>query len=462
MGKDSCYIIHPFLKKDKQLRSLESRLQEAKGLASAMGVDVIDAVEVALNEVKPATYIGRGAIDTFKDICKEHDVDVIIFDCNLLPTQQRNLEKAFDIKVIDRTGLIIEIFGQRAKTREGMLQVDLASLEYQRSRLVRSWTHLERQRGGAGFMGGPGESQIELDRRMIDEQIVRIRKSLEKVKKTRRLQREPRKKAPWPTVALVGYTNAGKSTLFNYLTDANILAKDMLFATLDPLMRLFEQDNKKPFILADTVGFISNLPHELVDAFKATLEEVLEADIILHVMDVSDVDFISNRNDVYKVLAEMELPENKDIIEVWNKVDLVDNDELEGMMSDDSMSEGSVCMVSSISGYGVQNLLDIIEKKLSKSDIICHICLALDEVNKILPWIYNHANILSRADDVDDGSVHLELSLETTNCLRFYHQLVQQNIEVPKPVQDYFMQHKQQQESKKEKLHEKPWQPDLH
>ena len=284
-----------------------------------------------LRVVTPATLFGKGKVEEFAAICEVEHIDVAVFDDQLTPIQQRNLEKALEVKVVDRTGLILEIFARRARTREGRLQVELARLEYERSRLVRTWTHLERQRGGTGSTGGPGETQIEIDRRLIAGTIIKLKKELEEVRRTRTLHRSARKKVPYPTVALVGYTNAGKSTLLNRLTEADVLAKDMLFATLDPTLRTVKLPDGRPAIMSDTVGFISDLPHELVEAFRATLEEVQEADVVLHVRDVANPDSEAQARDVETVLSELgvTLDEGKTVIEVWNKVDLLSEDDRE-------------------------------------------------------------------------------------------------------------------------------------
>ena len=289
----------------KSLRGPEARLDEAEGLALAIDVEIVGRELALLSQIRPATYLGKGKVDEFAALVKEREADLVVVDCALSPVQQRNLEKAFAAKVIDRTGLILEIFGERARTREGALQVELAHLSYQKSRLVRSWTHLERQRGGFGFLGGPGETQIETDRRLIQERMTRIERDLDQVKRTRGLHRKSRREVPFPIVALVGYTNAGKSSLFNRLTKAEVFAKDLLFATLDPTLRGLKLPHGGKIILSDTVGFISDLPHMLVSAFRATLEEVLEADVILHVRDISHEDAEAQGADVEKILAEL-------------------------------------------------------------------------------------------------------------------------------------------------------------
>ncbi|MCG8511990.1 MAG: GTPase HflX, partial [Rhodospirillales bacterium] len=333
-GAERCLVIHPNLKSDRAgIRSPASRLDEAVGLARGISLSVVHAEVVNINRRRPSTLFGQGTVTRLHEIVvgrngderKPAKIEVAVVDAALSPVQQRNLEKALGCKVIDRTGLILEIFGARARTREGRLQVELAALTYQRSRLVRSWTHLERQRGGHGFMGGPGEAQIEIDRRILSDRITRLRKELAEVKRTRALQRKARQRVPYPIIALVGYTNAGKSTLFNLLTKADVTAKDQLFATLDPTMRGLDLPSGRMVILSDTVGFISDLPHELVAAFHATLEEVLEADLIVHVRDISHPDNDAQKDDVHGVLVELGVdPEaGSGMIEALNKVDLL-------------------------------------------------------------------------------------------------------------------------------------------
>ena len=327
-------VIEPWLKqaraastRDGAMRTPEARLAEASGLARAIALNVVQEGLVTLNDIRPATYIGRGKVDEIAGLVKSLTVSVVVMDCPVSPVQQRNLEKAWGTKVIDRTGLILEIFGRRARTREGALQVELAHLTYQKGRLVRSWTHLERQRGGFGFLGGPGETQLEADRRVIEDRIKRIETELDGVKRTRALHRESRKRVPYPIVALVGYTNAGKSTLFNRMTSASVLSADMLFATLDPTLRAVALPHGNRVILSDTVGFISDLPTMLVAAFRATLEEVIEADVILHVRDVSHEDTAAQSHDVEKVLGELGIEaSDARLIEVWNKIDRLDAD----------------------------------------------------------------------------------------------------------------------------------------
>src|SRR4051812_35458559 len=342
------------------LRSPEARLEEAVGLARAIDLNVVASGIAPLGGIRPATFIGKGKVEEIAGLVKSDEVGIVVMDCALSPVQQRNLEKSWGAKVVDRTGLILEIFGRRAHTREGTLQVELAHLTYQKSRLVRSWTHLERQRGGFGFLGGPGETQIETDRRLIEERLRRIEGDLEKVKRTRKLHRESRKRVPYPIVALVGYTNAGKSTLFNRLTQARVLSADMLFATLDPTLRAVDLPHGARVILSDTVGFISELPTMLVAAFRATLEEVIEADVILHVRDVSHADSEAQSHDVEDVLRQLgiEAQEGARLIEVWNKIDRLEAEGRERVrnLAERQPPERRPVLVSGLSGAGIDAL----------------------------------------------------------------------------------------------------------
>ena len=392
--------------------SEQSRLDEAIGLAMAINLDVVYSEIVNLKEIKPATYISRGVIERLKSIVNDKNVELLVADCKLSPVQQRNLEKELNIKVIDRTALILEIFGERAQTMEGTLQVELAHLTYQRSRLVRSWTHLERQRGGAGFLGGPGEKQVEIDRRIIDEKIVRIKKELEKVKKTRQIQRGARQKIPYPVVALVGYTNAGKSSLFNYLTQSSVMAENMLFATLDPTMRKLTLKGGIPVILSDTVGFISDLPHELIMAFRATLEEVLNADVILHVRDVSNQDNKIQRDDVLQVLHNLGLQEIEDAenyIEVYNKSDLLDKESFAYWQNKTSGSQNKV-MVSALNGNGCEKLLNLIKQKLSSGSENLKISLPVSD-GALTAWIYRNSDV--KKVTTNDDVLVIEMGIKT-------------------------------------------------
>jgi GTP-binding protein HflX len=387
------------------LRSSEARREEAVGLARAIDLAVVGAESVALNAIRPATFIGKGKVETIAAQVKAEEIDLVVMDCALSPAQQRNLEKAFGCKVIDRTGLILEIFGQRARTAEGSLQVELAHLKYQRSRLVRSWTHLERQRGGFGFLGGPGETQIETDRRLIGERIVRIERELETVKRRRALQRANRSDVPYPIVALVGYTNAGKSTLFNRLTRAEVTAADMLFATLDPTMRLIKLPHGGSAILSDTVGFISDLPTTLISAFRATLEEVRAADVIVHVRDISHADSEAQSQDVEAVLGEIGVANLADrIIEAWNKVDLLDADARDALAQEQETRDTAPLAISAVTGEGIDHLLSAIEDRLARGRPELELTLDASD-GQGLHWLYEHAEVMNRRDE--DGGLHL-------------------------------------------------------
>ncbi|SCW76124.1 GTP-binding protein HflX [Rhizobium mongolense subsp. loessense] len=392
-------------------RSPESRLEEATGLAEAIDLDVVNGAIVPISEPRPATLLGTGKIEEIKVQLDEDDSGLVIVDHPLTPVQQRNLEKEWNAKVIDRTGLILEIFGRRASTKEGTLQVDLAHLNYQKGRLVRSWTHLERQRGGGGFMGGPGETQIEADRRLLQDRIIKLERELEQVVRTRQLHRAKRKKVPHPIVALVGYTNAGKSTLFNRITGAGVLAEDMLFATLDPTLRRMKLPHGRTVILSDTVGFISDLPTHLVAAFRATLEEVLEADLILHVRDMSDADNQAQSADVMRILNDLGIDDAEGarrIIEVWNKIDLLEPETHDAMVQKVAGAE-NVIAVSAISGEGIDHLMQEISKRLSGVMTATTIKLPLGKL-ALLPWLYEHSIVDGREDN-EDGTVTLDVRL---------------------------------------------------
>jgi len=399
------------------MRTPQARLDEAVGLARAIDLNVVEQGLVTLGEVRPATYIGKGKVDEIAGLVKSLEASVVIMDCPVSPVQQRNLEKAWSAKVIDRTGLILEIFGRRARTREGALQVELAHLNYQKTRLVRAWTHLERQRGGFGFLGGPGETQIEADRRVIGERIARIEEELEKVKRTRTLHRESRKRVPYPIVALVGYTNAGKSTLFNRMTQATVLSADMLFATLDPTLRAVDLPHGSRVILSDTVGFISDLPTTLVAAFRATLEEVIEADVILHVRDMSHEDAAAQSRDVETVLGELGIePNDKRLIEVWNKIDRLDAEARERLvnLAQRQPSERRPVMMSALSGEGADALVRAIEARLGEARQT--LSLSIDPADGAgLSWLYRHVEVLSR-DLGDDGRLAVTVRADAANA----------------------------------------------
>ncbi len=391
-------VVFPNVLADSVSVTPETRLEEAVGLARAINLDVAYREIVRLREIKPSAYFSRGFVDRVKPLFETEEIELMIVDASLTPIQQRNLEKALKIKVIDRTALILEIFGERAKTKEGKLQVELAHLTYQRSRLVRSWTHLERQRGGAGFLGGPGETQIELDRRIIDDKIVRIRKELEKVKKTRELQRSARKRIPYPVVALVGYTNAGKSTLFNCLSSAGVFAENLLFATLDPTMRRIRLPGGREVILSDTVGFISDLPHELIMSFRATLEEVLEADVIVHVRDIANENSLAQKKDVLNVLKSLGLKniENESgYIEVLNKIDLLD-EAGRRYLEENAARNANVVPLSAVSGEGTERFLRLVEDKLSAGFRMVEVTTDAAD-GKLISWIYKNTDVISAA-----------------------------------------------------------------
>ncbi len=391
-------------------RSPQARHDEAVGLALAIDLEPVHTEIITVNDPRPATLLGSGKIADLAAIVAEKDAELVIVDHPLTPVQQRNLEKELKAKVLDRTGIILEIFGRRARTKEGALQVELAHLNYQKGRLVRSWTHLERQRGGAGFLGGPGETQIESDRRLLQEKIIRLKRELETVKRTRELHRAKRKKVPYPIVAIVGYTNAGKSTLFNRLTGAGVLAEDMLFATLDPTLRRVRLPHGTIMILSDTVGFISDLPTHLVAAFRATLEEVVEADLVLHLRDISDPDTAAQADDVERILSDLgvDASDGRRVIEVWNKVDLLDDGTRQRLLDEGRAPDKEPPIaISAMTGEGTAQLLDLIETRISGALVPATVTLSPDQL-AVVDWLYRNAAVLSRKDN-DDGSVTLEL-----------------------------------------------------
>ena len=416
----TAFVLHPEIRGEGRahtsrpggsvLRSPEACLDEASGLAVAIDLTVVVARIVRVNKVVPGTLLGGGVVAELADEIHEKHPEIVIINHDLTPIQQRNLERAWGVKVIDRTGLILEIFGERARTKEGMLQVELAHLSYQRSRLVRSWTHLERQRGGAGFMGGPGERQIELDRRQIDDRIVRLKRDLDEVRRTRGLHRKSRERVPYPVVAFVGYTNAGKSTLFNRLTHSDVFAKDLLFATLDPTMRQIELGGGHRAIVSDTVGFVSNLPTQLVAAFRATLEEVDAADIIVHVRDASHPDTEAQRQDVNAVLESMGIDADSDprVVEVLNKADLIDTatrDVSQGF----SQQLSPPLSMSALTGEGVDRLLAAIRERLDRSRTTISVAMP-PTAGEAMAWLYRNGDVLEREDGDDRIALTARLS----------------------------------------------------
>lgn len=417
MGGRRAAVVYPYHKKysagaGSHQRSPQARLDECIGLALAIHLEICYQDTLPLATIRPGTYLGKGKIEELATICHDQEIEIVIFDCALSPVQQRNLETELKTKVIDRTGLILEIFGERAQTREGTLQVELAHLSYQKSRLVRSWTHLERQRGGVGFLGGPGETQIEADRRMLDERIGKIKRELEQVVRTRGLHRKARQRVPYPVVALVGYTNAGKSTLFNRLTDAEVMAEDLLFATLDPTMREVDLPSGRKIILSDTVGFISELPTDLIAAFRATLEEVREAHIILHVRDISHPDTAAQKEDVMAVLADLGLEEfgtenGPPMLEVLNKVDLLEEDEREACLN--MAARHDDCMaISAVSGQNCDALMAQVDTLIGAGFHTVELDVPHSD-GALLAWLYAHGEVLSR-EDMETG-VHLRVSI---------------------------------------------------
>jgi GTP-binding protein HflX len=398
-------------------RSPKARLNEALGLALAIDLEPVHSEIVMLADPRPATLIGSGKLEELAEIVRESTAELLIVDHALTPVQQRNLEKALNAKVLDRTGLILEIFGRRARTKEGALQVELAHLEYQKGRLVRSWTHLERQRGGAGFLGGPGETQIEADRRILQEKILRLKRDLEGVRRTRDLHRAKRKKVPFPVVAIVGYTNAGKSTLFNLLTGAAVVAEDMLFATLDPTLRRLRLPHGTTVILSDTVGFISDLPTHLVAAFRATLEEVVEADLVLHLRDISDPDTAAQAEDVERILADLgvDASDHERVVEVWNKVDLIDEDNRERLLAHSADPEkGPPIAVSAVTGEGIPALVELIENRLAGGLDRASYDITPQQLGMI-DWLYRNGEVVHRVDNEDGG---VTLTMRVTAAAR--------------------------------------------
>ena len=418
-GPTRTLVLYPSLRgRWKRERDDDRGLEEASALARAIELDIVAEEIISLREPKPGLYLGSGQVEELHNYIAEEEIELVFMDTTLTPVQQRNLEKALDAKVIDRTGLILDIFGARAATREGVLQVEMAALSYQRSRLVKSWTHLERQRGGLGAVGGPGESQLEIDRRLIDEKLSRLKNDLADVVRMREQHRGARRKVPYPIVALVGYTNAGKSTLFNRLTGAKVYADDKVFATLDPTMRGIDLPSGRRVILSDTVGFISDLPTTLVAAFRATLEEVIEADIMVHVRDMSDPDCESQAEDVFAVLDELgiDAADRSDrMIEAHNKIDRLDGEALERINATVERRDDTVA-ISAITGKGVEELLDLLDRRLWQNRQVVDLTIPVTD-GKALSFLYRHGEVLERHDN--EENVVVKVGIEEIDLARF-------------------------------------------
>ncbi len=416
--RDKAYVIQPIDKNKPLFRDVDDIIEEAEGLALAIDLDVVKTEVVSYSKIQSGSFFGKGIRENIANDLATIEPAIVIVNNTLSPTQQRNLEKEWNTKIIDRTGLILEIFGARAQTKEGRLQVELAALDYQKSRLVRSWTHLERQRGGAGFMGGPGERQIEIDRRLIAERITRLKKDLENVRRTRDLGRQSRARVPLPVVSLVGYTNAGKSTLFNKMTKAGVFAEDLPFATLDPTMRKIMLPGNQSAILADTVGFIADLPTHLVAAFRATLEQIIHADVIVHVIDVSRKDYMAQKNDVITILQDLGVEYEKDerIIEVYNKIDKLNQDDREEFERLCKISNIPSIMVSAFKGQGIDNLLSNAAEIMSRNNKQVSYSIRIED-GKALSWLYENGDVAEREDSND--TVRVSVNLDEAHIQKF-------------------------------------------
>lgn len=416
--RDKAYVIQPIDKNKPLFRDVDDIIEEAEGLALAIDLDVVKTEVVSYSKIQSGSFFGKGIRENIANDLATIEPAIVIVNNTLSPTQQRNLEKEWNTKIIDRTGLILEIFGARAQTKEGRLQVELAALDYQKSRLVRSWTHLERQRGGAGFMGGPGERQIEIDRRLIAERITRLKKDLENVRRTRDLGRQSRARVPLPVVSLVGYTNAGKSTLFNKMTKAGVFAEDLPFATLDPTMRKIMLPGNQSAILADTVGFIADLPTHLVAAFRATLEQIIHADVIVHVIDVSRKDYMAQKNDVINILQDLGVEYEKDerIIEVYNKIDKLNQEDREEFERLCKISNIPSIMVSAFKGQGIDNLLSYAAEITSRNNKQVSYSIRIED-GKALSWLYENGDVAEREDSND--TVRVSVNLDEAHIQKF-------------------------------------------
>jgi len=415
---DKALIIHPdIFSKEKPLRRLDAVIEEAEGLARAINLENLPTEIINVQRIQAGSFFGKGQREAIAKRVEEMHPDIVIVNYSLSPVQQRNLEKEWKTKVIDRTGLILEIFGARAQTKEGRLQVELAALDYQKSRLVRSWTHLERQRGGAGFMGGPGERQIELDRRMITQRMVKLKKELETVRRTRDLGRKSRARVPFPTVALVGYTNAGKSSLFNTLTEADVFAEDLPFATLDPTLRRMKLPSGQTVILSDTVGFIADLPTHLIAAFRATLEETIHADVLLHVIDAARPDYEAQRQDVIEILEELgiEYEDDPRILEVYNKIDAADPDTV-GDLKRDARFKGDRVLISALKQKGLGDLMEDVSDIIGAGREISTFTIPYAD-GKAQSWLHEHGEVLEQKES--DNGFTIQIDLDPANRARF-------------------------------------------